>query len=99
MQGYQLVNIMDMFELDFSSYYTIIVVFDDSYQLVDYVHNIRNIIDKMAYMNLFTDIGYILDADNDGEMELIFIKPVWEGVTIFVDQRGKKICVFKYSMI
>lgn len=77
------------FKLDFSNYYTIIVLFDDNYQLVDYVHNITNINDKMAYMNLFTDISYILDIDDDGEMEIISIKPQWEGVTIFVDNLMK----------
>ncbi|MCT4597956.1 MAG: hypothetical protein N4A50_08805 [Vallitalea sp.] len=73
------------FELNFSKYYTIIVILDTNYELIDYIHNIRNINDNMAYTNLYTDIEYILDVDNDEEMEIISIKPGWEGVTIFVD--------------
>lgn len=73
----------------YSNYYTIIVVFDDNYQLVDYVHNIIDIETKIDYSILFTDISYILDVNNDSRMELISIQPVWEGVLIHVDSLRK----------
>ncbi|GKX29183.1 hypothetical protein SH1V18_16630 [Vallitalea longa] len=72
--------------IDFTKYYTIIVALDENYQLIDYVHNIINIEDNMVYSNLFTTIDYFLDMDNNGEMEIISIKPSWESAYLYVDK-------------
>ncbi|WP_066498261.1 hypothetical protein [Abyssisolibacter fermentans] len=72
-------------DINYSKYYTITTLFDDNYQLIDYIHNIINIEDVKEYGKLFSQIIYIIDIDNDNKMEIISKQSGWGGTTYFID--------------
>ena len=75
---------------EFNKYYTAVVVFDENYNVIDYIHNIFDIYSHDGFPFLYTRVNYILDLNNDNFMDIISESRGYEGGSpVYVDRLSR----------